>query len=320
VGVGLLAAGANPVSTAAMRLQADGSAVLLVSTSEMGQGARTVLSQIAGEELGLAPQRIRIMGADTQFTPYDRSTGASRSTTVAGKAVQGAAAGLREQLVEIAAGIWGLPKSALEVRDGAVWHETDHLTFADLIRRHFGMAGGELIARGEVKPARGTGSFAEGPVFWEVCVGGAEVEVDRETGRLRVRRLSCVADVGKAINPQLVEAQDEGGSLQGLGNALSEEMIFDGEGQLLNNSLLEYHVPTTEDMPDEFISILVENADGPGPYGAKGVGEGSLAAAASAIVTALAAAELEMTELPATPERVWRRLRAPSRAGGAVTR
>jgi len=308
VGVGLLAAGAHPVSTAAIRLQADGTAVLLVSTSELGQGARTVFTQIVAEELALSPDRVRVMGADTQFTPYDRSTGASRSTTLAGKAVQHAAADLRDQLMAIAGGAWGLPHASLAVRDAAVWHETERLSYPDLIRKHFGMAGGELIGRGEVRPERGTGSYAEGPVFWEVCVGGAEVELDPETGQIRVRRLASIADVGKAINPRLVEAQDEGACLQGLGNALFEEMLFEN-GHLVNGSLLEYRVPTTADLPDEYRSILVENADGPGPYGAKGVGEGALAAVPAAIVNALADLGVEMRELPLTPERVWRRVR-----------
>jgi len=308
VSVGLLAAGAHPVSTAAIRLQADGTAVLLVGTSELGQGARTVFTQIVAEELALPPDRIRVMGADTQFTPYDRSTGASRSTTLAGGAVQHAAVNLREQLLDIAASVWGLPRASLAVRDGAVWHETERLSYPDLLKRHFGMIGGELIGRGEVRPQHGTGSYAEGPVFWEVCVGGAEVELDPQTGQIRVRRLASVADVGKAINPQLVEAQEEGACLQGLGNALFEEMLFE-DGHLINGSLLEYRVPTTADLPDEFRSILVENADGPGPYGAKGVGEGALAAVPAAIVNALADLGIDMRQLPLTPERVWRRAR-----------
>ena len=308
VSVGLLAAGANPVSTSAIRLQADGTAVVLVSTTELGQGAHTIFSQIAAEELAMTPERIRVMGPDTQFTPYDRSTGASRSTTLSGKAVQLAAADVRDQLLDIAAGVWGLPRTALTVRDGAVRHETESLTYPDLIKRHFGMVGGELIGRGEVRPVRGTGSYAEGPVFWEVCVGGAEVEVEPQTGRLHVRRLASVADVGKAINPLLVEAQDEGACLQGLGNAIYEEMLFQ-DGLLVNGSLLEYHVPTIADLPDEFHSILVENGDGPGPYGAKGCGEGALAAVPAAVVNALADLGIEMRELPLTPERVWRRMR-----------
>ncbi|MBA3562323.1 MAG: xanthine dehydrogenase family protein molybdopterin-binding subunit, partial [Actinobacteria bacterium] len=107
--------------------------------------------------------------------------------------------------------------------------------------------------------------------------------------------------------PQLVERQDEGGTLQGLGNALYEEMVFE-DGLLLNETLLDYRVPTFEDLPEEMHCIIVENEDGPGPYGAKGCGEGSLAAVTAAVATAVADAGVPMTELPLTPERVWRRI------------
>jgi CO/xanthine dehydrogenase Mo-binding subunit len=306
--VGLLAAGAHPVSTAITRMEADGGVQLLFSSTEVGQGARTVFSQIVANELALPMGKVRVVGGDTRLTPYDRSTGASRSTTLAGLAVQRAAVDIRGQLLTIASRVFGLPEEALTVRAGAVWHEGEAIPYPDLIRAHFGMVGGERIGHGEVRPEKGSGSYAEGPVFWEVCIGGAEVEVDPDTGRVRVRKAVSVADVGKAINPQLVEAQEMGGAMQGIGNALHEEMMFDETGTLLNATLHEYHVPTIADMPGEFISTIVENADGPGPYGAKGIGEGSLAGVAAAVATALADAGIEVNELPATPERVWRAL------------
>ena len=145
-------------------------------------------------------------------------------------------------------------------------------------------------------------------MFWEVCVGAAEVEIDPETGVVTVLRTATVADVGRAINPLLVERQDEGATLQGIGNALFEEMLWI-DGQLANGDLLEYRIPTVRDMPAEMTCIVVENGDGPGPYGAKGCGEGALAAIPAAIVNALADAGVPMTELPLTPERVWRRIR-----------
>jgi CO/xanthine dehydrogenase Mo-binding subunit len=296
VSVGLLAAGAHPVSSAICRLEADGRVVVLVGTTEMGQGPRTAFAQIAAEELGIDSGRVTVRGADTRFTPYDRSTGASRSTTIAGLAVQRAAADIRQQLERIAG------TSEID--------PADHLA---LMRKHFGFAGGELIGRGEVTPV-GTGSYAEGPVFWEVCVGAAEVEVDPETGFVRVRRTATAADVGRAINPQLVERQDEGATLQGLGNALFEEMLYE-EGLLLNDTLLDYRVPSFEDLPDEMTCVIVENEDGPGPYGAKGCGEGALAAVPAAIVNALADAGVPMNELPLTPERVWRRIQLMKEEG-----
>ena len=124
-----------------------------------------------------------------------------------------------------------------------------------------------------------------------------------------------MADVGKALNPRQVEAQEMGGSMQGIGNALHEEMLFDETGTLRNASLDEYHVPAIADMPRQFLSNIVENEDGPGPYGAKGVGEGALAGVAAAIATALADAGVTIDELPATPERIWRALHDNRGAG-----
>jgi CO/xanthine dehydrogenase Mo-binding subunit len=298
VSVGLLAAGAHPVSSAVCRLEADGRVVVLVGTTEMGQGPRTAFAQIAAEELGIDSDRVTVRGADTRFTPYDRSTGASRSTTIAGLAVQRAAADIRRQLERIAG-----------------TDEVDPGEYLALMRKHFGFAGGELIGRGEVTPV-GSGSYAEGPVFWEVCVGAAEVEVDPETGFVRVRRTATAADVGRGINPQLVERQDEGATLQGIGNALFEEMVYE-QGLLLNDTLLDYRVPSFEDLPDQMTCVIVENEDGPGPYGAKGCGEGALAAVPAAIVNALADAGVPMSELPLTPERVWRRIQE---LGGPLAR
>ncbi|HEY7035412.1 MAG TPA: xanthine dehydrogenase family protein molybdopterin-binding subunit [Thermomicrobiales bacterium] len=312
VGVGLLAAGAHPVSTAFARMEADGTITLYVSSTEVGQGARTVFSQIVAEELALPVDRVKVVGGDTRVTPYDRSTGASRSTTLAGLAVQRSAREVRAQLLSIAERLYGLPELALEMREAAVWHEGESKSYPDLIRAHFGMAGGELIGRGEVRPENDDGSYAAGPVFWEVCVGGAEVEVDPDTGQVTVRKAVSVADVGKAINPKLVEAQEMGGVQQGIGNAIHEEMLYDpATGQLLNSTLFDYHVPTFEDLPGSFAATIVENGDGPGPYGAKGVGEGSLAGATAAVVTALGDLGIRVTELPATPERVWRWLNDP---------
>jgi CO/xanthine dehydrogenase Mo-binding subunit len=180
--VGLLAAGAHPVSTAAIRMEADGGVTLLVSSTEVGQGARTVFSQIVAEELAIPLGQIRVLGGDTRVTPYDRSTGASRSTTLAGMAVLRAAADVRSQLLTIAARFFDLPEEALYVREGAVWHEGESAPYPGLIKAHFGMVGGELMGHGEVRPESGSGSYAEGPVFWEVCIGGAELAVDPAQG------------------------------------------------------------------------------------------------------------------------------------------
>jgi CO/xanthine dehydrogenase Mo-binding subunit len=309
VSVGLLAAGAHPVSRASVRLCSDGSADVYVGTTELGQGARTVMSQIAAEGLGISSDLVRVHGADTRFTPYDRSTGASRSTTIAGLAVKRAADAVAERLRETAGEAWDVDPTLVDLVDGRAAFSGGEIPYPDLIARRFGFRGGEIIEGGEVRPTGGdTGSYAEGPHFWEVCVAAAEVEVDPDTGVVSVLRTATVADVGKAINPQLVERQDEGATLQGIGNALFEEMRL-LDGRVLNDNLLEYRVPRIADLPGTMRSIIVENEDGPGPYGAKGCGEGAFAAVPAAIVCALADAGVPMNELPLTPERVWRRVR-----------
>jgi CO/xanthine dehydrogenase Mo-binding subunit len=302
--VGLLAAGAHPVSSAVVRLEADGEAIVLVGSTDMGQGQRTAFAQIAAETLSMSTERVRCLGTDTQFTPYDRSTGASRSTTLAGMAVHRAAGEIRKDLLEIARSVWPDTDEDPELRDGAAWYRGESRSYPELIAKRFGLSGGQLIGEGGVHPA-GTGSYAEGPVFWEVCVAAVEVSVDRDTGAVRVEKTATVADVGRAINPQLVERQDEGATMQGIGNALFEEMSYQ-DGLLLNDNLLEYRVPSIEDLPAESNCIIVENEDGPGPFGAKGCGEGAFAGVIGAIATAVADAGVPVTALPLTPERVWR--------------
>ncbi len=309
ISVGLLAAGAHPVSMATVRMDATAGVTVLVGSTEMGQGTRTVMAQIASQVLTVPVARILVPGTDTSFTPYDRSTGASRSTTVAGKAVERAALAVRSSLLETAAKILGVSDlSLLRVEAGSVTDGSAALTFAEIITKRFGFAGGELIGHGEVKPEGGSGSYEEGPVFWEVCIAGAEVEVDPNTGVVNILRTASVADVGRAINPALVERQDEGATLQGIGNAMFEEILYSNEGDLLNDTLLDYRIPNTLDMPGKMTCIIVENEDGPGPFGSKGCGEGALAAIPAAIVNALGDVGIDMLELPLTPERVWKRI------------
>ncbi|HED04268.1 MAG TPA: xanthine dehydrogenase family protein molybdopterin-binding subunit [Candidatus Fraserbacteria bacterium] len=308
VSVGLLAAGSQPVSTALVHMLADGSVLALVSTTEVGQGAQTVMTQIVAAELAVSPSRVRVVNPDTEFSPFDRSTGASRSTTVAGKALQNAAIDLRNRLIRMAAELYDQPASAAQVKEGAICFGATVIPYAKVIERHFGMVGGQVVGFGEVRPRQGDdGSFAKGPVFWEVCVGAAEVQLDPNTGQLTVNKLVTVADVGRAMNKKLIEGQELGGSIQGLGNALIEEMVFDN-GQLLNPTLLDYRVPGWEDLPEHFDSVLVENNDGPGPYGAKGAGEGSLAGTLGAIVGAVADLNVPANRLPLTPSTVWEAL------------
>jgi CO/xanthine dehydrogenase Mo-binding subunit len=138
------------------------------------------------------------------------------------------------------------------------------------------------------------------------------VEVDRETGRYDVTRLATCADIGKAINPLAVEGQDEGGALMSVGQAMTEQFLLDEEGIPRNLGALDYRIPTSLDIPGEMTSLLIENRDGPGPFGAKGVGESGAIAVAPAIAGAVSAAiGKTFTDLPVSAERVWRALQSP---------
>ncbi len=301
-------AGATPVSVATARLQADSVVNISAGSTEMGQGVRTVLSQIAGEELTVPLDRIRITGADTRFTPYDSSTGSSRSTTCMGNAVQGAARDLKRQLIKIAADTFQTPRNQVRLQDGALVCGEARLTFKEALERRFGKGtGGELIGHGDTSPAITNKQL---PVFWEVGMGMVELEVDLETGHIRIKRLVSVADVGKAIHPEGCIGQEEGAALMGIGHTLFEQMVYDSNGELLNPSLVDYRVPRFADVPEEFHTVLVENEDGPGPYGVRGMGEGGLLSVAPSVTNALARATgVRITDLPLTPERVWRALR-----------
>ena len=292
-----------------MRLHVDGSVTVLVSTVEMGQGARSVMAQIAAEVLAVPLSHVTVAPPDTAVTPYDQTTSSSRSTAMVGRAVEEAAGDVRGQLFQIAAPLLDAPAAGLALDDGCVVGGARRLTYAELLDRRFGMRGGELIGRGIVAPGRTEAPLGGSTPFWEVAMGGAEIALDEETGAISVHAYASVADVGRCLNPQQCEAQDEGAVMQGLGHTLLEEMVYEG-GALLNPNLVGYRVPRAEDVPARFDSVFVENADGPGPFGAKGVGEGALIPVSPAVANALARlAGVRLRELPMTPERVWRALR-----------
>ncbi len=302
--IGATNAGGMPISVAMVRLLADGCVTVLAGSTEMGQGVRTVLSQIVAEELSLSLDSIRVGGADTTVTPYDSSTGSSRSTTLMGLAVQAAARDLKKQLIKIGARVFGVRRSQVRVEDGGLCCGESKLTYREALERRFGGPGGELIGRGDVG-AEITGSL---PVFWEIGMGSAELDVDRETGEISIRRYVSAADVGMAIHPAQCVGQEEGAAMMGIGHTMFEQMVYEG-GQLVNPNLVDYRVPGFSDLPREFHSLLVENRDGPGPYGVRGMGEGGLVSVAPTIANALARGTgVRIFDLPLTPERVWRAL------------
>ncbi len=299
--------GTYKVSSAAVKMNADGSVVLLTGTVEVGQGARTALSQVVAEELGLPFEAVTVAQLDTDVTPYDVNTNASSSTVVMGLSVQRATQDLKRQLLRYAARFLKTKPERLSLRGGKIHGLKGlSLSFEQLMQKIFLSKTGELIGRGAYQDIKSKKAALGSPTtFWEISWGAAEVEVDRDSGEIKLTKYVSLADVGQAINPVLCEGQDEGGVMNAIGHSLFEEMVYK-DGQLLNPNLVDYRVPTFDQLPKHFESILVESHNGPGPFGAKGTGEGGLLPVASAIGNALCQATgLRLYSLPLTPEKVW---------------
>jgi CO/xanthine dehydrogenase Mo-binding subunit len=310
VGFGTTDPGAPLASTSTVHVLSDGSVVFLCGTVELGQGAKTVMSQIVAEELCVPLERVTIRPIDTAFTPFDRSTGSSRSTTVMGKAVELAGGEARRQIVELAAEHFECPEEAITLRDGEAIAGGKKISYGELIHKHFAMQGGELVGTGYAHS--GMAPVPANPLFWEIGIGAVEVSVDRETGKVHVEKYVTAADAGKALHPLQCEGQDEGSAMMGFGHTFYETYHYEG-GQIINSTLVDYKVPTFDDVPDEFESILIEDANGPGPYGAKGLGEGGIIPVAPAVANAVAwSTGARIKSLPMTPEKVWRAIKEVS--------
>jgi CO/xanthine dehydrogenase Mo-binding subunit len=304
--------GTYKVSSAAVKMNADGSVVLLTGTVEVGQGARTALSQIVAEELAIPFDAVTVAQLDTDVTPYDVNTNASSSTVVMGLSVQRAAQDLKRQLLRHAAKILKSKAELLDLRGGKiVGAKNQMLSFSELMQKVFLSRSGEMIGRGAYQSIKSAKAALGSPTnFWEISWGAAEIEVDRDTGAIKLLKYVSLADVGQAIHPVLCEGQDEGGVMNAIGHTLMEEMIYK-DGQLLNANLVDYRVPSFAHLPIDFETILVESHNGPGPFGSKGTGEGGLLPVAAAIGNAVChATGLRLYDLPMAPERVWRGLQA----------
>lgn len=310
ISLGLKSSSTASRSVAIVRLHFDGSASVLCGTSDMGQGARTVMMQIASQELGLSPDRIAIVMGDTSVVPFDSSTSASRSTVFMGNAIIDACDSIKDQLRQIAVATSGATTVAPAVAATVAqdFSPADKMSPSDLLKAHFGPPRGEIIGIGEAGNAYEPGHPLGGrAAFWELMCAACEVEVDPETGETTIHKLVLVSDVGKALNPHQVEAQDEGAAVMGLGHTLMEQLVLGADGRILNLGSLDYRIPSIKDMPLELESHLIENADGPGPYGSKGAGEGGTLAVAAAVGAAInQAAGVTLRELPLTPEKIWK--------------
>lgn len=306
-----------PHTTVHMKIDRDAAVTVYTGASEIGQGSDTMHVQITAEVLGVRPQRIELIAADTALTPVDLGSYSSRVTFMAGNACLEAARNMRDQIFAAVARKFGCNPGELDARDECVFSKNGakvSLSFDEAVSIALDFQGA-LVAKGTYAPpeeARG-GKFKGGGVgpspSYSYCAQAAEVTVDPETGRVKVDRIVAAHDCGRALNPLTVEGQIEGSVYMGMGQALQEDLTWRG-GRLMNPSFLEYRLPTTLETP-LIESLIVESIDPEGPFGAKEAGEGSLAATLPAIANAIEdAVGVRITELPITPERVLAALRA----------
>lgn len=307
LGIGIKSPAPATVSQAEVRLHYDGSLNVLVGTTEMGQGSRTVFAQIAADELQIPIDQITVTNGDTQLVPFDSVTASSRSTVFMGNAIKLACEDIKAKLIEMVKENMPISEQTITFHDGAVLLDDQKIKYSEIMRAYFGDSAGEVIGIGTYKEPRDPKHPLGGGVsFYEVIFAGALVEVDKETGFVHIKKLVTVGDIGKAINPLLVESQDEGGAIQGLGHSLMEHLILDERGRILNLGALDYRIPTTMDVPDQLVSMLIENRDGSGPSGAKGTGESGIIPIAPAIALAISEATgVFFHNLPITPENLW---------------
>ena len=308
---------------AIVRLQGDGTVILNVGAVDIGQGSDTALSQMCAAVLGLDLEQVSFAAPDTDAAPYDYATAASRLTYTVGRAVHQAAAAVRTQMLDHAAAMLECAAEDLELRPGGrIGVNTEpprnaEVTFADIAGRSIWAAGGPITGSGSfipndpMDPEHTQMSGFLGLDVLSVLTFGAqvvEVEVDETTGAVRVVEAWCAHDVGRAVNPGAVESQIQGGFVQGLGYALSEEMLWE-DGRLVNPSFMDYKFPGSMEAPDAIHAIILESPEASHPFGVKGVGEPPLVGAAPAINNAVSAATgLRLKQIPLTPERVLRGL------------
>jgi len=319
IAVGIKAGATTGLSNSTVRLLADGSILVFAGTSDMGQGARTIFAQLAADALGAPYDRVKVIMGDTSVVPFDLQTSASRSTVFMGTAITRACEDLHVQVIELASDTLGISEEDIVIEDGHIVLPDGSQPIFDFVQKNLGRWNGELIGNGRMrKPTVAEHPLGGTPAFFEFNCTAFEVEVDRATGEVLIHKHVTVGDVGKALNPLQVEMQDEGAAIMGLGHSLYEQILMDEAGRIRNLGAIDYRIVTTKDMPVSLVTGMIENADGPGPKGSKGVSEGAILCTAPALGAAVAdATGAVIHDLPLTPERVWCALRQmPDKEGG----
>ena len=288
---------------------------VFTGSSEIGQGADTIVAQIVAEVLGVPIDDINVINNDTDVCPWDVGVHASRTTFVAGNSALGAARKLKEQILDLAAATLNEDPSALDIKSGSIFSRRDkekNIALGKILRSaHYAPGGKMLVADYFYDPPNENfdkefkGNLS---VAYAYGAHGVEVEVDKETGRVKIIKYVAAHDVGKAINPMLLEGQIYGGGVMGLGYALSENMVYQN-GKIMNGNFLDYKLFTAKDIPP-IEAVIIETDEKNGPFGAKGIGEPGLVPTAPAIANAIYdAVGVRIKDLPITPEKVLKALK-----------
>jgi carbon-monoxide dehydrogenase large subunit len=315
----------NASSAAFLKFNEDGSLNITVSGMEIGQGLLTVMAQVASEVLTVPVDRIRVETPDTDRNSYEWQTVGSHVTWSCGNAVYRAAIEARDKVFTTVHRAEGHPVESLYLENETVKCRDNPavaLPLRDFVINGIMVEdgtwrGGPIQSTGMFMPefasATGDPETSQGGhpnVHYTVGAAAASIEIDRETGKLRILKCALAADVGRAINPELVEGQITGGLLQGLATVLYEEIKFGPDGILLNPNFTDYKIPTAMDIPDEIIPIIVETAQPDGPFGARGVGEHTMIPAPPIIANAVDdALGVRIKSLPITAEKIGLALR-----------
>lgn len=307
IAVGIKPGATSGLSQSLVRLLFDGSAIAFAGTSDMGQGARTLWKQILADELGVELDNITIISGDTDSVPFDLQTSASRSTVFMGNAVLEACRDIRRRVRELYAEVHELAADELTDAPARIVTPEGEVPLIEAAQSALGNLRGEFVGQGTSR-LRGTKGHPLGgdAAFYEFNCTAIEVEVDHETGEVLLCKHVTVGDVGTELNPLQVVAQDEGAAIMGLGHALMEQMLLDEHGRIRNLGALDYRIPTFNDVAVDMVSDSIENGDGPGPYGCKGISEGALLCTAGAVGAAVSQAiDTQIRDLPLTAERIW---------------
>jgi carbon-monoxide dehydrogenase large subunit len=310
----------NAGSSSYVRLNEDATVTVGLGGQEIGQGTHTVMAQMVAAALGVPVEWIRIATpVDTQYSPYEWQTVASRLTWSMGNAVVAAAKHARQQILELVAEHWNEKIEDLNIKDGNVisYRSEQTLPLKNMVvyglpkEGDCGWRGGPIVGRGNFMPTYVTGLDAEtgqGPrsvVHYTVGCQAVDLEVDTETGQIEILRVAAAFDVGKAINPDQVRAQMEGGVVQGASSAVFEKLEL-REGKVRNPSFVDYRIATTVDMPRQIIPLIVEEPQDDGPWGARGIGEHAMVPTAPAIANAVYnAVGIRLPSPPLSAERVF---------------